>query len=582
MGRLIKEMENYNKSIAKNEQELALLNSEIIPLLRERQLAEEAYARAIESNTAQANTYIDDLKRRSQAEVEYASLVRSASSQQIEDKISALKEQISADQNYANALREQLEENQSYINDMSQYIGQEGFADVENTIAGLVEANKAYTEALAEAETSIFHNQEAIESLSGSILDQVQSREQEIAARDAEKEKIEEEKKALEEVTKKRGEYVNQIRSIEGELEKIALDRRKEELKQSKILALEQDQQARRSALQKQIDIAKQAEAEKKIAESQSKIRSEALDKEKSVTAKYTLQEQKARHDLNTSIRKVNQDFMQSEMQAVQSYRLQEERNTRDYNQKRLETLRKMSADLEEAALDNDVKSFIRIQKQGSQDLSSLDTTYNTGASDRSVDFQNERALALQNREAKIKDLVDQYNAEKEQRQIAKNAEIADIRQQTQEKLTALRESNQAILSESSRLQEQMRLLEHQFQMEKQAMEQQAQAENMRNRISSLQQERQRLIQEMRMTDRATSASAASIGNNAGINLLKSLNASLARGVAQMNMVNNNRPVQVVVQNQQVGSLVTPNELNTQLNQFSKAVSNALSRAFGR
>jgi hypothetical protein len=154
----------------------------------------------------------------------------------------------------------------------------------------------------------------------------------------------------------------------------------------------------------------------------------------------------------------------------VQQFRVKEEQIQKESNLKRLRLLEDLEASLQEAAANNDVVSFINIQKRGNRDLGRLDQDSDLGAQERSTEFRQATEEAIRARQEEIDGIRTTYQ-QRLQTELAGQKQVLTVEQQFQQQRAALQQRR--TIEDTQR---QQRLEEDAFNLRRNALTQQGSA----------------------------------------------------------------------------------------------------------
>lgn len=336
-------------------------------------------------------------------------------------------------------------------------------------------------------------------------------------------------------------------------------------------------------SLEARILEAKEAENQAQILRNIAQIRTKSTQKELELFNTFRATQQDAIDSFNQSVNDLNKDFMESELQATKDFYKEQKRLQEDFSVDYLRTLEDLNDNLLDAALDNDVKRFIQIQKQGEKDLRRSSEDFDTNLRRRTEDFTEERQQARDQFKQRLKDLDEQFKVERKARLEAYTQQIVELRENLQEQINAQRDAGRTRILESQRLEQQLTNLRNRWR---------TQDENQRRaiRLQGLRQELQDMQKHQANLRSLISGSFQQIFNSAR----NIAGGSTIRSSTRIPTISSPTPTRIPVpsvsgsggfgsvnlnvSNLNVGEVVTPQQLNTQISGFMTAVSDAVGR----
>lgn len=120
----------------------------------------------------------------------------------------------------------------------------------------------------------------------------------------------------------------------------------------------------------------------------------------------------------------INRTFMDNELKALETYRKNEERATQDYSKNRVRKLADLYDDLTDLAAKGDVAAFVNARKAGLKDISRGDEDFGDAASRRRQDYEDQRKAAQEARDKQIQDVIRSAAEESAARQVQLTARI--------------------------------------------------------------------------------------------------------------------------------------------------------------
>jgi len=120
----------------------------------------------------------------------------------------------------------------------------------------------------------------------------------------------------------------------------------------------------------------------------------------------------------------INRSFMDNELKALETYRKNEERATQDYSKNRVRKLADLYDDLTDLAAKGDVAAFVNARKAGLKDISRGDEDFGDAAARRRQDYEDQRKAAQEARDKQIQDVIRSAQEESAARQVQLMARI--------------------------------------------------------------------------------------------------------------------------------------------------------------
>lgn len=284
----------------------------------------------------------------------------------------------------------------------------------------------------------------------------------------------------------------------------------------------------------------------------------------------------------------INRTFMESELKALDAYRKSESRATEDYSKNRVRKLEDLYDNLTGLAAKGDVAAFVNARKAGLKDISRGDTDFGDAAARRRQDYEDQLKAAQEARYKQIQDVIRSAQEESAARQVQLTARIK------QEEA-----AGKATLTQSQKLQNDLTALRKRYADADLAAKRQAEDNAYEITINGL----KRRQAELGASVVATFTPAVNTINMIGsaiANLINKAKAAIGggsssasastgriaaggsnfasgRGGASANVSSNYMPATsgggtVVNVYANVGELVTPSQLNTQVNEIIHGV----------
>lgn len=372
------EIGKFNEDIADTEAELARINTEVIPILRERAEAERELKNAQELGQADAERFIDARRDQLAFERQSADDEKNLTLEQGRDKLSTLKAQLEDEKQLYADLEAKIRENQEAIN-------AGGLS--ESDLAGLQQQNRAYEVQLQSLSDTIVQSEQQLESYEAETLKAIEKREQEERAlsqlKDAQSQRnelLEKEKTAL-----------NALKSAQQALVDFEAQVANEARTKAQEKAIRDRQSAELDAIDIQIQAAQAAE---KQAQAQQKLSDLELDR-------------------NAKLNEVLTKGRDEEQRRQDQFGKELERFARDTALQARRIFRDTGKAIDEAVASNDVVAFANAIEERNKSLSDLQEDADIEAADRIRDFNDESIRLTQDREQQLQQIRTQFEQQR-------------------------------------------------------------------------------------------------------------------------------------------------------------------------
>lgn len=335
-------------------------------------LRDATFREAFEAGATGAQLFIESMEAAGRAELDLSQTIRSASSEQVQERIAALNEENEAVARQVDGLNEEITRVREAM--ASATPGSEEAENLRGRMtdlqAALVDLDAAYTD-----------NQTTVRRLTDEALPLIRAREREQESLDRLEEAARRRAEALEEMGREQAQAAARLEDLRASMRNI-------EDEESERLRLAAEERG----------ITQIREAEMALLDERERAAIAARDAASREQERVTvLEESSARRA------QIDQEFLEQEIERFQDFALKESRLAEDAGRQRLKILQDTERSLLKAVRDNDVRAFIEAQEQGSQQLSEFDSDTDLEARRRREDYELQVQEA---REARQRELV--------------------------------------------------------------------------------------------------------------------------------------------------------------------------------
>lgn len=516
LGDVVNQTEIYNQAIAKAETQLEIYKGEILKEVEARERLNELQ----QSGRTEAERFIQLLKDRVSAEIEFNEQLETLTAEGAKRKLAELQQQKTLEEQMQAAIGQAIEENNRVITEgLEQGLPEDTFADI-------IEQNKALYQEYSRLGDSIELLSSQTNDFENAIIPSIERREAETAALERQQEALDELTRKEEELTRAREESLDKLSSLQQQIADAQAEFADKESLRTAEDSLKQSREAEDALFKQRIEAAKAAE--------QSRLSEQRLID--------------ARQELNTKTGEINRKFMTQELKRSQEFTKAEARISDDANRERLRKLEDFNRQLSEAAEENDVRAFIRLQRQRNTELT-RDTE----------DLDTERRRRLED-----------FLAQQEESRQQRAQELADLRahheQRRAQELAARTEEN----SEVARIEAEWARVRERREVEDQQRRIQLERDAFNKRIELLKVQEQQLSAQIGLINASIARNTYQTIVASAMNALSQVRQSMARDLRPTRPVINNSYQNVI--NNTVGDVITSADLRKLQNVILGAV----------
>lgn len=494
------EIERYNQSITDQQRQLELLQ-DTLPQKEET----EARAQAEEQAKESALAYVEALHDQAEATQRTSQQIRELSSEQVTEEINDLNTRIAANKAASDEIFRQMQENQEAAN----------FGLAENA-GEMAAANEVLLQEFEKLQEAIVEDEAEISRLRDEVAPLVNLREAETAAVERQQETLEELAQKEEELTREREDSLSKLATIQQQIADAQAEFADKEALRAAEEAIKAARDAEDDLFRKRIESAKASEQARAAQERLTQAHNEYVQKQTDI----------------------NKKFMETELKRSQDYYLKESRITEDFNRDRLRKLEDFNEQLRGAAEENDVRSFIRIQRSRDTTLQRDTEDFGVEARRRAEDF------ALASEEARK----------------ARQQELADLRIHHEQKRAQELASRTQENSEIARIEAEWARVRERREVEDQQRRIQLERDAFNRRIETLRQQERQLSTQIGVINAQIARNTYQTIVAAAANAVSAVRQSAARDLrpGSRSTVVNNRNITV---NNTVGDVITSSDL---------------------